>query len=307
MKQRKFFRVSLLILIGVILSIGLTTAAKYVTDTITSYFLRSKNFYFSSNLLDTSNPTYRIGTWSGVGNFDISFDLLSKDNEYLYSESDITFTISVTCSQDVTCTSNMNSGTLYSTDADHKEGIVITVVPSRVFVEDESVTIQITARSTSPYIKEVKATFTYIVGREGVSYEIEDEANRPYLLLKIINDIDYCTVTTAFGNYTVGAHISDSAYRSLIPENQAKCISQYIDISFNPQNFLLDNTSSIIERSTYTTTPISGINYINTLRFAISPNSTIAIKFYKNNPTIDNTYPIVNNTSVISVIASDPV
>jgi len=136
MKQRKFFRVSLLILIGVILSIGLTTAAKYVTDTITSYFLRSKNFYFSSNLLDTSNPTYRIGTWSGVGNFDISFDLLSKDNEYLYSESDITFTISVTCSQDVTCTSNMNSGTLYSTDADHKEGIVITVVPSRVFVED---------------------------------------------------------------------------------------------------------------------------------------------------------------------------
>lgn len=307
MKKRKLFRISVIIFIGIILSIGLTTSAKYITDTITSYYLRSKNFYYSSNLLDTTNPTYRIGTWSGVGNFNISLDLFSKENEYLFSESDISFTIAVTCSQDVTCTLNKNSGTLYTTDNDHSDNIIVTVNPSRVFVEDETVTINVVARSISPYIKELKATFIYIVGREGVSYEIEDEANRPYLFLKVINDIDYCTVTTAFGDYSVGDNISDTVYRTLSTTNQAKCISQYIDLSFNPQNLLFDNTSPVIDRSTYTTTTINSVDYLNTLRFAISPNSTIAIKFYKINPENNYTYPVTNSTSIITVNASNPI
>ena len=75
---------------------------------------------------------------------------------------------------------------------------------------------------------------------------------------------------------------------------------------FDPDDLLLDNTSSILDIATYQTETISGIDYIDSLRFAISPNSTVAIKFYKQDITDDNTYPIVNNSSIITVTASDP-
>lgn len=304
---RKQITIICVVIILAILAIHYDTLSKFITDRFTSFYLRSKNFYFSSNLLDTNNSEYQIGTWSGVGNFNISFNLYSRDNEYLFSESDIEYEISVNCSSDVQCSASANSGTLYASDTTHTNTITISVNPERVFLADERVTVDITARSTSPYVKVLRARFVYIVGREGVSYEIEDEANRTYLFLKVINDIDYCTVIEAFGDYSLNDHISDSEYRNLSATNKLKCVSQYINVSFDPDDLLLDNTSSILDISTYQTETISNIDYINSLRFAISPNSTVAIKFYKQDITNNNTYPMGNNPSIITVTSSNPV
>lgn len=305
--KRKHIAIGCIIIILVILACHYDTFSKFITDRFTSFYLRSKNFYFSSNLLDTNNSEYQVGTWSGVGNFDISFNLYSRNNEYLFSESDIEYTISLNCSSDVVCTASKNGGTLYASDSTHTDTININVHPERVFLADERVTINVTASSTSPYVKTISARFVYIVGREGVSYEIEDETNRTYLFLKVINDIDYCTVIEAFGDYSVNDHISDADYRDLSTTNKAKCVSQYINVSFNPNDLLLDNTSSILGIATYQTTTISNINYINSLRFAISPNSTVSIKFYKQDITDNNTYPYGNNPSIITVTATDPI
>ncbi len=305
--RKKHVTLICIVIILAVLAMHYDTFSKFITDRFTSFYLRSKNFYFSSNLLDTNNSEYQVGTWSGVGNFDISFNLYSRNNEYLFSESDIEYTISLNCSSDVVCTASKNVGTLFASDTTHTDTININVHPERVFLADERVTINVTARSTSPYVKTISAKFVYIVGREGVSYEIEDEANRTYLFLKVINDIDYCTVIEAFGDYSLNDHISDADYRELSTANKAKCVSQYINVSFNPSNLLIDNTSSIMDISTYQTTTISNIDYINSLRFAISPNSTVAIKFYKINTAANNTYPSGNNPSIITVTASDPV
>ncbi len=307
-KKIRFLRIALFILFAIFLTYGITTSAKYVTDRITSYYLRSKNFYFSSNLLDKTNPTYQIGTWSGVGEFDISFDLYSKENDYLFSESDITYEVSYTKSADVNATINKATGTLYSQDTEHSDKIIITVIPQRVFVENESVTVSVLAKSTSPYKKEIRATFVYIVGQEGVSYSIQDEANSNYMFLKVTNDIDYCTVITAFGDYSVNDHISDSDYRDLTSTQQLNCVSQYITLQYNPSDILIDSTSAVLEHATYTTTTINSISHLNSITFAIAPNSTVSIKYYKINPTANNTYPTSGgNSSIITVTASNPI
>ena len=307
MKKRRIIIIILALLIGILVAFNYKTMAKFVTDRITSYYLRSKNFYFSSNLLDPTNPTYQIGTWSGTGNFSVSFDLFSKDNQYLFSESDITYEITYQCSSDVLCSATKSAGTLYANDSNHSETITINIAPQRVFLADERVTINVTARSTSPYVKILRAQFIYIVGREGVSYEIADEANRTYLFLKVINDINYCTVITDFGDYEVGDHISNAEYRNLSEANKSKCISQYINVSFSPQQLLIDNTIELLKSATTTTQTINGVNYINSIRFPMNPDSTEAIKFYKINTTLDNTYPHGNNASIVTVTASNPI
>jgi hypothetical protein len=305
MRNKRMTKTIAVIIVTIILIYTIPTVAKYVTDRIKSYYLKSKDFYFSSNLLDTSNTTYQIGTWSGAGSFDVEFELYSKENDYLFSESDITYTVTSNCSTDAVCTLSKSSGTLFASDTTHMDTITVHVNPQRVFQANESVTINVTAKSTAPYTKELKATFQYIVGMEGVSYTIEDEANRTYLLLKVTNDIDYCTVINAFGSYTPGNLISDSVYRTLSESNKHNCVSQYISLSFNPNQLLLDNTSNVMDNATYNTTTIGGINYINSLNFAIAPNSTIAIKFYKIDMTANYTYN-GTGTSVITVSASSP-
>jgi len=125
-------------------------------------------------------------------------------------------------------------------------------------------------------------------------------------MLKVTNAISYCTVINAFGTYQLNDTIDNSIYRTLSDSEKDNCVSQVISINFDPSVILLDTTSSIIDESTYGNTTINGVSYINNLSFNISPTSTIAIKFYKINPTLDYTYPIVNNTSIVGVTVSNP-
>ena len=298
MKKRRVVYIVASIIVGVIFIMSIPSLAKYITDKIHSYFIRGKNFFFTSDLLNENTASYQIGTWSGVGQFSVAFNLYSKDNELLFTENDISYTVEVECSSDVVCTSSKSSGILYMSDVDHTDTITITVVPQRVFVADEVVNIKVTVQSTSPYEKTLKGEFNYLVGRDGVSYHIEDEVGRAYLFLKVTNDIDYCTVTENFSTYHVGDRLSSNEYRALNEADLGKCVSRYLNVSFNPSTVLLDSTSNILETSTYTTTVISGTNYINGFVYKIAPSSAFQIKFYKNNPTINYENSSVLNISV---------
>ena len=70
-----------------------------------------------------------------------------------------------------------NSGIIYNTSENHSDSVILTVNPQRAYTENESITIYIEAESTSPYNKTISANFQYIVGKSGITYEIEDEAN----------------------------------------------------------------------------------------------------------------------------------
>jgi hypothetical protein len=304
-KKLKFRTKLLAICLVLISSIIVATLAKYVIEEYHDYFLNAKHFYFTSNRLKKDNPTYLINNWSGVGSFDISFDLLAQKNELVYSEYDIPYTVSFVCPNDVTCALDKTSGTIYYSSINHSDTVTLSVNPSRNYNENERLSIQLIATSTSPYVETIRATFEYVVGKQGVTYEIEDTENQVYLLLKITNAINYCRVNEAFSTYRVGDFIDNSVYRTLDPNDKPKCIGKKVDLTFDPNVLLLDTTQSIIKDNNYTSTTINGVSYVNTLSFNIEPVSTVAVKFYKKNVSNNYTYPITNPASIIGVNIHD--
>ena len=303
-RLKKKYLIPLMILIIPLFIFGSYTLAKYITEKYFSYYSSSKDFYFSSNLLTEENPLYQINNWLGIGQFTINFDLLSKKNDYVYSDYDIAYETSVTCPSDVICEIDKPTGVIYS--ASHSDTVQISVTPTRLYTEGERITIQIGARTTSPYVRELFARYEYVVGKTGVTYEIDDEVNSPYLSLKITNAINYCTVIEAFGNYDVSDVIDVEHYLQLQSSDKSKCVSQYANISFDPWNVYLDTTGEILKRSTYTTMNYNGKNYVNTMRFVLEPQSSVEVKFYKVYAWNDYSYPNGNNTSIINTQFQDP-
>ena len=305
-KEKIPFKIIILIIAIVLVSYAGFTLARYVIEELHGYYLNSKHFYFTSNRLKENNPLYQVNNWSGVGSFNISFDLLSEKNSLVYANYDIPYTVTYTCPNDVICSVDKPTGTIYRTSSTHSDTITLSVNPQRAYSENEHLTVHIVASSTSPYVKTITADFEYVVGKQGVTYEIEDVANRTYMILKITSAINFCTVTQAFGNYAVGDSISNDVYRRLAAIDKPKCVSKVIGLSFSPSNILLDTTSNIIDNSTYTNQTINGVDYINSLTFNIEPLSTVAIKFYKKNTALNYTYPFENATSIVTVTVSDP-
>lgn len=303
MKKKKlsYKMLIILVLILVALTFGSTTLAKFVKEEFHSYYLNSKHFYFTSNRLKKSGARYLVNNWSGVGSFNISFDLLSVKNSLVHTEYDIPYTVTYNCPNDVTCTLDKSSGTIYSASATHSDTVTLSVNPSRSYAEGERLQIGLTASSTSPYVETITATFEYVVGKQGVTYEIEDEANRPYMVFKITNAITYCKVITAFGDYEVNDYIDNAVYRQLSAVDKAKCVGENVTLSFNPSTIILDTTESIVNTATIGNTTVNGISYVSSLNFYIEPVSTTAIRFYKKNIANNYTYPNGNNNSIITV------
>lgn len=301
MKRFTYRKLILYIPLCILALIGTYTFSKYIIEEFHSYFLSAKNFYFSSNRLKKNNEVYIVNNWSGVGAFDISFTLSSEKNSLVYSNYDIPYTVTPTCPSDVVCTVDKPTGVIYSSSTTHSDTVVVSVSPTRSYNENERLIVSITAQSTSPYVESISADFEYVVGKQGVTYEIEDEPNRTYLLLKITNAINYCIATEDFGDFHTGQEISSEVYRTLSASDKQKCAGKTITLDFNPNTLLLDTTDNILKIATTDTQTIGGIPYIDNLEFNIEPVSTMAIKFYKKTTSNDYTYPITNPTSVITV------
>ena len=304
MTKKKIFsirKILLLAILGVILSVGSITLAKYVVEEFHSYYLNSKHFYFTSNRLKRNTPTYLVNNWSGVGTFNISFNLSSQKNSLVYANYDIPYTVTVDCPLDVTCTADKPTGTVYHESSEHSDTVTITVAPSRSYAENEHLVVHITASSVSPYVEKISADFEYVVGKQGITYDVEDEPGRPYMVFKITSAISYCTVIEAFGDYDLDDEIPSSIYRQLSDTDKAKCKGEPVILTFNPYLILLDTTSDIVNIATIGNTTINGVSYVNRLEFDIEPLSTRAIKFYKVYPTSNYTYPYGDNSCVVTV------
>ncbi len=304
--KKKNIRIAIIIILVIVLGFGVYTFARYAVQEYHDYYLNSKNFYFSSNRLTDKEPLYQINNWSGVGAFDISFDLLSMKNNLTFTDYDIPYVVWFECPSDVICSTSNGEGTVYASSINHSSTVTINVNPQREYNEQESMVIKIYAKSTSPYVKTLSATFEYIVGKKGLTYEIEDEKNRTYLVFKITNANNSCTITEAFDDYNVGDVIDNKTYRKLSKDNQSKCVSKYVTLAFDNDDVFFDNTSNVLKNAQYTTTDYNGVQYINSVRIPIDPLSSTALRFYKKDTTKNYTYPFDNNTSIISLNVEDP-
>lgn len=177
-KSKKQLVLYIVVAVSVIasLTLGGITFARYISEKNSDGLLSPNTFYFESNLLTKEGSAYDIGTDS------ITFDLKSYDDSLRQSEVDITYAVSITCSDGgVQIPAGINtSGTL-------------TAGESKVSVEYNGLTLgktyTVTARATAPYTKSLSATFTLPGADDAVLLSRSQSANGEvsYLTLKTGN------------------------------------------------------------------------------------------------------------------------
>lgn len=225
---------------------------RYVVNKAKGHFERTKAFYFYSDKLEPETPYYQIDNWSGVDDYTITINMNSYKNNLLNIDYNIEYDVSYTCSDNVIC--QLTPGPYIIDSTTNTDSFNVIVTPNRTLKDGETAYVEITATTATPYEATLKGRFTLKVGKEQLTYTIEDVANRPYLEVDITNTLSYYTVKEAFGNYDVGNQITRDVYLSLTKEEQDKCYSQMINIEFDPTKILLDMTDNAYVNGVSSTT-----------------------------------------------------
>ena len=277
----------LFLLIAFIIVVFFTPAiistARYVYNAIHDNYVSSKDFYFSSDKLGTDHPEFQItNNWSGAQTYTIPINMTSKRNDMFTTESDIEYTISCECSDNIEYTLSKSRGTILGTihEDENNNGTLsinedwfdIDIDPKngRILNNTEIAWIEVTVTSTSPYSQELTGKLILEVGSSNLYYEITDSADSPYLMVNIINS-------------------------SPQAEN--------VTLTYDPEDVLIDMTNHFYLNSTATTNEtLNGYQYLNSVTSSVNSLSTTSVKFYKIDPTQDYTYSSSDNiTPIISL------
>lgn len=300
---RKHKKLSIIILCSLIVFILFTaTLGRYIYNVIDNYILETKGFYFNSSVLSINTKESKINNWDGTNSYQILVDLNNIKNSFVHTEADIEYNVEVQCSSGVTCRASKLTGTLY--EASQTDGFTITMTPNSKFDAGESAEVNVSVYSLKPYKKTLKGKFIISVENSDFTYNIEDAAKDKFMTLNMTNSVAYYEVETAFGNYQVGDIINLDDYDKLTATEKENCFSAIVTISFDPSVVYLDMTAnSYLNRieNSETTTTINGYTYINGYKFKVDATSSEKIIFYKANKNNNYTYPLVNETSIISV------
>lgn len=281
-------------------SLFIKTFSIYVYNNIREFFLTSKNFYFYSDKLTLDNAQYKAENWSGVEDYTITINMNSMKNNIKRCNSDITYNITATSSDNIACQLSKNSSTIPANT--NEDNFKVTLTPITTLRTGDVVWVNVVAKSTAPYEKEIKARFEVKVGNLGMSYNIEDEPNSQFLTFNVINTLNFYTIDEAFGDYEVENKIDIDRYLSLSDENKAKCHSLTVTLTFNPRDVYIDMTSeTFLNAISTTTTQIDGATYVNSITFKVDAITSIGVKFYKKNLTQNYTYPNGGNNSIINI------
>lgn len=300
---RKHKKASIIILIALSFLVFGFTYAKYVYNIIDNYILETKGFYFNSSVMNVNGKNHSINNWDGVNSYTLTIDVNSMKNKDKYTTHDIDYDISCECPLNVRCELSKTSGIIYENKK--ADSFQVVVIPTVAFKEGQVVEVKVKATSNSPYTKSLMATYHIGVEKSNFSYSIEDSVNSKYLILNVTNSIAYYEVEEAFDSYNVGDKISLDDYVLLSDSNKDKCFSAKVTLTFPSDKLALDMTATsylhMIPNTIVDTTLSDNYKYVSSYTFKLVATATEKILFYKDDLTKDYTYPIVNDTSIITV------
>lgn len=157
--------------------------------------------------------------------------------------------------------------------ADNVSRIKIVVTPKTQIEQNDIITIRIKASTQEPYQKEISCEISLRIQQVLANrYEIEDIANRNYLILKMVNTHETGgNVSLQFDPNVVRIDLNDEAYLNRIEGSEE----------------------------------VNGDGYVEKFVFTMDKESAKNIKFYKVDMSQDYTYPSGSTTSVITVNDAD--
>ena len=254
----------ILLLVLVFLTPRFFSFARYVYNMSYEHYLAAKDFYFTSDKLSLEHTEYEVtNNWSGAETYQVIVNMSSKRNDLATTEADITYSVTYTCSDNITCTLDKSTSTIVGTGNNgvNEDAFTVNINPANetALSDGERAWVDITATSTSPYTQTISGKLVFEVGTADISYEIIDEPGSPYLTLNIINSTSTSTNVT---------------------------------LAYNPQVVLLDMTSRFYlnPQTTYTTQTLNTFSYINTITSPVAALSTTSVKFFKTNSANNYSY-----------------
>ena len=302
-KKVRYFSIA----IGCVISLFfLINLGRYVKKIIDNHLFKTQEFYFNSDKLTEDIKPFEISYWNGTSSYDINIQMDSLDNDLKGTDIDIDY--SITCEVDgaATCQLSKTSSTIEgNSTGNNRDSFLVTIIPNGQFQEGDYVEVTVKATATEPYKKTIGAKFKLIVNYYQIGYQIIDQPNQTYMTVLITNAAKNYTVTQAFGSYNVGDQLDVFAYETLSPEDQKKCIGAKVTLEFDPDDLRLDmtNTNYLNKISTTTETLDDGFVYVNKLVFGVGAESSAMVKFYKMDVSKNYTFPLVNDTSVVTFTA----
>ncbi len=302
---RKHKTASIIVMVFFTLFLTIAIAfGRYIKNILNNYILETKSFYFNSSILNINGKNYAITNWDGVNSYSLTIDLNNRKSEERYTKTDISYNILVSCPTTVVCTLNKTAGVIHPED--ETDSYIITVTPQQNFHEGDTVVVQTSVTSVSPYQKTLSATYTIGVEKSDFSYDIVDSVNAKFLTMNFTNAISFYQVETAFAGHAVGEHISLDEYNELSTNDRNNCFSAIVTVQYDPHDLFVDMTNELfIKRLSgngyYAEETIGGFAYVKKFTFKVPASSSSSIIFYKDDVTENYTYPIVNNTSAIQV------
>lgn len=338
-----FFAILLFITVFVFIKVlvpGSITFARYVHNTIRTFYLNSKEFYFNSDKLSINTATFESSNWRGTREYQVTINMSSMKNMNEHSKTDIVYDIEYeyevhkanggTYPQDsiefklkdsneqiIDLENTPIQRTIFMT-SNYSDVFYFSVLPkpSVTFKNKDFILVKIKAKSVRPYVTELTGEFKIIVGTQDVIYKIEDEEYSPYAELIITNEFE--SYTSLDGT----THLSIDEYRNLSPAEKANYYSKKIKLDFDPTEVMLDTTSSeYIEALSssdstdlgYTTITKTYIdedtgqqvtnttNYVSHIAFYIDAEESKVIKFYKADAEQNYTYEADDDYLVVTV------
>lgn len=262
-------KIILLILIVVITILSFLqikfSMARYIYNSIHNYYLASKGFYFNSDKLSVNGMEVQAeSNWSGAETYSITVNLNSKKNDLVFAESDVNYSITFTCSDNIECSLSKLNGTIVGSENGgiNEDYFIVKIDPAdgNALSSGETAWVSLEATANMPYSQVLTGTLLIGVGNEDITYEIVDSINNPYIEVNITNSM-----------------------------NQ----TQDVTLQFDPTKVLIDMTNKfLINASNIQTESINGYQYVNEITSSMNSLESITVKFYKIDESQDYTYQI---------------
>lgn len=294
---KKYARLSLLIIIGSLVTFFGTTYAKYIYKSVWNYYLKTVGFYFNSDNLDMITAKNVNNLWDGGS---VTFNVRNNHNQVVITDYDINYNVVCTVLGDAasyaTChlngtSSNTFEGTLpsikvcvnnKSNDVDvstydeetclnggyswesqiSTQELYFDVVLTNQNYSISDVVVNITVTSTEPYTKTMSGDFTL----HKRNTEVED------VILNYKNYTDYDRLI-----------ISNS-------HSEDKCVK----LSWDFEKLIINE-----DISKFTSYNVDETGYINEITFKIEAKKSMSLEFYKKD------FDIIYNVSEFLIQESD--
>lgn len=290
-KKIKKQRVILLFIVILVVIIILPTFSRYIYNNIRENYLNSKQFYFTSDLLNVNNNKVSFSNWGGSVTYVLKFDINSKLNELTKVNYDMNYELTCTIdekdkatlfigSEDGDSTEGKEDGTITIkrsiTSAQNTDTVKLYIKPKQKLPLNNSVNLTLKAATTEPYKKEIFAKVKIVAGLTETDYTIEDSVNSEYATLNLVNsNKDVSTIKISYDPAKIRIDLTDD----------------FFDLNNLVTNLTDFNTKQ------WTRTLDSSKKYIKEVKFYLKGQSSKKIKFYKIDRTIDYTYPNTDENS----------